>query len=125
MLHPGARSVHAHLVDAADTAVSLGSGDLEVLGTPRLLTWCEAQTVAAVADELPDGSTSVGTKVSLEHLAATPVGARVQVAARLVHVAGRRLRFEVDVTDQQGSAVARGEVTRVVVDRDRFGTGLD
>ncbi len=103
-----------------DTAAALGSGDLAVLGTPRLLAWAEATTCAAVADELDDSSTSVGTRVSLEHLRASAVGEEVRVTAQVVHRDGRLLRFQVDATDSRDRLVGQGEVTRVVVDRDRF-----
>src|SRR5215217_4788667 len=63
------------VVSEADTAIAVGSGSLPVLGTPVLLAWCEAATCAAL--DLPGGQTSVGTRVALEHLAASPVGASV------------------------------------------------
>lgn len=108
-------------VTEADTAAALGSGDLAVLGTPRLLAWCEAATCAAIATSLDQARTSVGTRVSLEHLAASPVGARVEVEARVVHVDGRLVRFSVAATHlSDGRLVGSGEVTRVVVDRERF-----
>ncbi len=104
-----------------DTAAALGSGDLAVLGTPRLLAWCEAATCAAIAASLTDAQTSVGSRVSLEHLAASPVGARVSVQATVGYVDGRLVRFEVVATHTtEGTVVGHGEVTRVVVDRDRF-----
>lgn len=105
-----------------DTAAVLGSGDLPVLGTPRLVAWLEAATCAAAeAGGYTGGErTSVGTRVAIEHLAATPVGGRVDVTAHLAHTDGRLLRFAVAATDAGGRLVASGEVTRVVVDRDRF-----
>jgi fluoroacetyl-CoA thioesterase len=104
-----------------DTAVALGSGDLPVLATPRLLAWCEAATCAAVEGSLTDASSSVGTRVQLEHVAASPVGADVRVTASVTYVDGRLVRFDV-VAEQQpdGPVVGHGEVTRVVVDRERF-----
>jgi fluoroacetyl-CoA thioesterase len=107
-------------VTAADTALALGSGIVEVLGTPRLLAWCEAATCAVAAGPVTDGLTSVGTRVSLEHLLATPVGGRVEVTAELVAQDGRLLRFRVAATDRAGRLVGTGEVTRVVVDVERF-----
>ena len=104
-----------------DTAVALGSGSLEVLATPRMLAWCEAATCAAVDRDLPDGRTSVGTRVRLEHVGASGVGAMVRVTATVVYVDGRLVRFQ--VAAEQGpdaTVVAHGEVTRVVVDRERF-----
>ncbi|MEP6761701.1 MAG: hotdog domain-containing protein [Sporichthyaceae bacterium] len=102
-----------------DCADALGSGDLPVLATPRLLAWCEAATVAAVAARLDPGQTSVGTRIQLEHTRASAVGAQLSVRAHLVHVDGRLLRFEV-VAEDGDAMVGHGEVTRVVVDRDRF-----
>jgi predicted thioesterase len=108
-------------VTEADTAAALGSGDLAVLGTPRLLAWCEAATCAAIASSLGAGSTSVGTRVSLEHLAASPVGERLQVEATVAYVDGRLVRFTVAASQlSDGKVVGTGEVTRVVVDRERF-----
>lgn len=107
-------------VTPADTALAVGSGDVDVLGTPRLLAWCEAATVAAAASLVGDGSTSVGTRVTLEHLLATPVGGRVTVVADLAAQDGRLLRFRVAATDRAGRVVGTGEVTRVVVDVARF-----
>jgi fluoroacetyl-CoA thioesterase len=108
-------------VTDADTAIAVGSGSLPVLGTPRLLAWCEAATCAAIEAALPDGDTSVGTRVSLEHLAASPVGAELEVAATTAYVDGRLHRFTVSARHvHDGRVVAAGEVTRVVVDAERF-----
>jgi fluoroacetyl-CoA thioesterase len=102
-----------------DTAAALGSGDLPVLGTPRLLAWCEAATVAVLAPAVPAGRTSVGTRVTLEHLAPTAVGAAVDVTAEIAYQDGRLVRLSVTATSGD-TLVATGEVTRVVVDADRF-----
>lgn len=109
-------------VTDADTAVALGSGTLPVLGTPRLLAWCEAATCAALEPTLPDGQTSVSTRVELEHLAASGVGQQVEVTASSTYADGRQRRFtvaarNVGVADELGGA---GEGTRVVVDAERF-----
>jgi fluoroacetyl-CoA thioesterase len=104
-----------------DTAVSVGSGDLPVLGTPILLAWCEAATCAAVHTALPPGGTSVGTRVELEHRAASAVGREVEVTASSSYVDGRLHRFTVAARHTDGGAVvATGEITRVVVDAERF-----
>ena len=107
-----------------DTALALGSGGLPVLATPRLLAWCEAATCVVVDRSAGDGRTSVGTRVQLEHVAASPVGAEVAVTATPAYVDGRlwRLAVVAEHTTAAGEerVVAHGEVTRVVVDRDRF-----
>ncbi|MEI5674776.1 MULTISPECIES: thioesterase family protein [unclassified Nocardioides] len=108
-------------VTDADTALAVGSGTLPVLGTPRLLAWCEAATCAAIEPALPAGATSVGTRVSLEHLSPSVVGREVEVTATSSYVDGRLHRFTV-AARHVGSArvIASGEVTRVVVDAERF-----
>lgn len=107
-----------HTVTEADTARALGSGDLAVLGTPRVLAWCEEATCAAL--ELEPTQTSVGTRIDLEHLAASPVGAEVTATANVIHTDGRLVRFQVAALDASGTLLATGEIRRVIVDRERF-----
>jgi predicted thioesterase len=109
-------------VTDADTAAAVGSGSLPVLGTPRLLAWCEAATCAAIEQSLTPGATSVGTRISLEHLAASRVGQEVEVTASASYVDGRLHRFTVAARHIGGNAkvIGTGEVTRVVVDAERF-----
>ncbi|KWV30593.1 thioesterase family protein [Micromonospora rifamycinica] len=106
-------------VTDADTARAVGSGDVPVLGTPRVLALAEAATVAATAAGMPAGRTTVGVRVELAHLAATPVGRTVVAHARLAEADGRRLLFEVTVTDGDVT-VASGRIERALVDRQRF-----
>jgi fluoroacetyl-CoA thioesterase len=106
-------------VGQEDTAEALGSGSLPVLGTPRLLAWCEAATCAALAPALENGQTSVGTRIALEHTAPSGVGATIQVSASAVHVDGKLVRFSV-AARQDGKLVGSGEVTRGVVDAEKF-----
>ena len=119
MLVPGLVGNRTLRVTDSDTASAVGSGEVDVLATPRVVALAEAATVAALAGALDAGSTSVGTRVELDHLAPSPVGAEVAATAELVEVSGRRLTFSVRVT-QDGREVARGRVTRAVVDRTRF-----
>jgi len=118
-LTPGLHVVQDHRVEPGDTAAEIGSGDLDVLGTPRLLAWMESATCAVVEAHLAPGETTVGSRVALEHLAASSVGAGVSVQASLVHVDGRLLRFEA-VAHDGDTMVGRAEITRVLVDRERF-----
>jgi fluoroacetyl-CoA thioesterase len=104
-----------------DTAAALGSGSLPVLGTPRLLAWCEAATCAAIERELGAGETSVGTRMTLEHTRGSRVGVRLEVTASPVFRDGRLHRFAVLAREADGGpVVGTAEVTRVVVDTERF-----
>lgn len=114
-------AVLTFVVGDGDTAAAVGSGSLAVLGTPRLLAWLEAATCACLDPVLPEGSTSVGTRVQVEHLAASAVGAQVQVSASSAYEDGRLHRFTVSARDVgSGKVLAAGEITRVVVDAARF-----
>ena len=108
------------VVTEDDTAAALGSGSLPVLATPRLLAWMEAATCAALEPAVAEGRTSVGTRVDLQHSAASPVGAELVVTADPSHADGRLHRLRVSARHTDGKVVATGEVTRVVVDIDRF-----
>ncbi|BAL86881.1 hypothetical protein AMIS_16610 [Actinoplanes missouriensis 431] len=106
-------------VTDADTAQAVGSGDVPVLGTPRILALAEAATVAATARQIPGGVTTVGSRAEIEHRAATPLGRRVVAQATLTKVDGRKLLFEVTVHDGD-LLVAEVRVERVLLDRQRF-----
>ncbi|MDL4777628.1 MULTISPECIES: thioesterase family protein [Thermomonosporaceae] len=117
---PGLRAETLIMVEREDTAQRVGSGDVPVLGTPRLLAFAEAATVQAVGPHLEEGRTSVGTRIELEHRAASPVGMRVTIAAELTEVDGDRLIFDFCALDEHGTVVALGRIERLSVDRERF-----
>jgi fluoroacetyl-CoA thioesterase len=102
-----------------DTAPAFRSGDVPVLATGRVVGLAESATVLAVEKALDEGTTTVGYRVQLDHLAPTGVGSGVRAEALLEAVQGRRLTFRVSVTDARG-LVAAGKITRVVVERERF-----
>jgi predicted thioesterase len=118
-IQPGLKATTEHDVTDADTASALGSGDVDVLGTPAVVALCERAAVAAVTPELEPGYTTVGTNVTIDLVAPTAVGRRVRATATLQRADGRTLHFDVEVTDASGP-VARGTHTRVIVDRERF-----
>ena len=132
-LAPGLRASVFAVVGEADTAIEMGSGDVPVLATPRLLALAEAACVAAIEPQLAAGTTSVGTAVSLEHRRASPVGAEIDVEAELTEVDGRRLVFSFIVRHSppgnggdggpdanEDLVVGAGTLERVVVDREKF-----
>jgi fluoroacetyl-CoA thioesterase len=118
-LEPGLVAAAVLIVTEADTALALKTGDVPVLATPSVVRLAEEATVLAVEDHVSAGTTTVGYRVQLDHLAPTPVGGRVQAEAMLETVEGRRLTFRVSVSDGHG-LVAAGRISRVVVDRARF-----
>jgi predicted thioesterase len=119
----GLRATVTAEVGEADTADSLGSGDLPVLGTPRLLALAEAACVAAVAPHLAPGQTTVGSAVSLEHKRPSPIGSSVEVQAELTDIDDRTLHF-MFVAYGPGTGdeavIGAGTAQRVLVDSERF-----
>jgi fluoroacetyl-CoA thioesterase len=117
---PSASSATVALtVTDADTAISLRSGDVAVLGTPRIVALCEEATCAAMGPQLDAGETTVGTRVEIAHLLAVAVGEQVVAEATLERTEGRRLTFTVSVTSEKG-LVAAGKISRAVVNRKEF-----
>jgi fluoroacetyl-CoA thioesterase len=115
----GARGTAVTTVEAADTAIALGSGDVPVLGTPRIVALLEQAAVAAIASGLDVGVTSVGIHVAVDHLAASFVGVTIEAVAEVVEVNGRAISFRLTVYEGDRT-VATGNHTRLVVDRERF-----
>ena len=118
-LETGMRGDAKLVVADADTARALGSGSVDVLGSPRLVALCEEACCNALANALADGATTVGMRIQFDHLQPTPVGAEVIAEAVLEKIEGRRLKFTVSASDS-GGLVAAGKITRVLVDLDRF-----
>jgi fluoroacetyl-CoA thioesterase len=125
-LAPGLLSFVRIVVADTDTAIALGSGDVPVLGTPRLLALAEAAAVAAIEPGLEPGLTSVGTSAVVEHKRPSQVGAQVMAEAELTQVDGRRLVFSLIARqeplagspDDQDAVVGAPE--RVLVDKNQF-----
>jgi predicted thioesterase len=118
-LRPGLSAAVELVVTEGDTALALATGDVPVLATPRVVTLAEEATVQAVEGQLAEGTTSVGYRVQLDHLAPTAIGGKVRAEATLEAIEGRRLTFRVSVSDGHG-LVAAGRITRVIVERARF-----
>lgn len=119
----GLKSEKSFEVGPSDLARALGSGDLEVLGTPALLAWMEDVCRTSVSPFLEEDSTSVGTKADFSHIKASPLGASIWVRSELVEVDRRRLVFRVEAYEgalSEDTCIARGLLERFVVDRERF-----
>src|SRR5437763_5385029 len=118
-LEPGAEASIEVTVSEEMTAARVGWGAVAVLATPQIVAMAERAAVLALDGRLPEGTTSVGASVALDHLAPTPVGTDVRATARLDAIDGRTLQFSFTVRDRAGD-VARGRHVRVLVDRASF-----
>ena len=107
------------VVDAAHLASAVGSGGIDVFSTPSLVALMEGAAVRAVQDHLPAGQTSVGTRIDIRHLAATPGGEPVTARAELKEIDGRRLIFQVEAHDRT-EKVGEGTHERMLVDPQRL-----
>jgi fluoroacetyl-CoA thioesterase len=118
-LAPGLTGTLEHVVSEEDTSAAMGTSDVIVLGTPRIILLAEQAIKAALEGHLSPELSAVEHRVELAHLAPTAIGKSVRAEAFLEAVDGRRLVFRISVTDSRG-LVAAGRFTRVVVSRQRF-----
>lgn len=107
------------LVGEQHTAPHVGSGKVHVLATPVMVNLMEAAALAAAERFLPEGHQSLGTRLDVRHIAATPVGMRVKARAELVRIEGRNLTFKVAAHDES-ELIGDGTHVRVVVNVARF-----
>ena len=117
-----AGEARVHVTDTV-TAAALGSGDLPVLGTPKLVALMEEAACTAMLGRIPPALTTVGTHLDVRHTAPSPVGADVVAHAQVLDAAGTRITFSVWAEHEYDGRVAeigRGTHVRVVVDRERF-----
>lgn len=119
MLKKGLTATARTVVSQENTALKMGSGDLEVFATPAMVALMEQAAMMAVAEVLDEGSTTVGTEMNCSHIKASKLGAQITATAVLTEVEGRKLTFTVGATDEQG-IIGEGVHTRFVVDRTRF-----
>ncbi|MBV9614072.1 MAG: thioesterase family protein [Ktedonobacteraceae bacterium] len=118
-LKPGMTGEATTTVVHENTAAAVGAGGVEVFGTPMLIALMEGAAWKAVADALDEGYVTVGTRVNISHLAATPLGQQVQASAELVEIDGRRLVFNVVAYDER-QKVGEGQHERTIVHLERF-----
>ena len=119
MLEKGLSARSTTTVTAGNTAVAMGSGDLEVFATPAMVALMENAAMTAVAPELPEGSTTVGGHIESSHLKPTPVGAEVKAEATLTKIEARKLYFTVKAM-QGDTVIGEGTHLRFIVDREKF-----
>jgi fluoroacetyl-CoA thioesterase len=101
------------------TAPRVGSGRVRVLATPVMINLMEAAALDAVENLIPAGHQSLGTRLDVRHIAATPVGMRVRATAEVVRVEGRTLAFRVEARDER-DLIGDGAHERVIVNVERF-----
>ncbi len=102
-----------------DLADAFGSGNLPVFATPCMITQMENTAMRAVAHLLPEGQTTVGTAVNIQHTAATKEGETVIVTAELIEINGRLLTFDLKASCN-GKSIGHGTHTRAIIDSKRF-----
>lgn len=115
----GSRGAATLIVADEHTAPRVGSGLIRVLATPVMINLIEAAALAACEKLLPIGHQSLGTRLDVSHIAATPVGMRVTATAEVMRVEGRHIFFNVSAHDEH-DLIGEGVHDRVVVDVERF-----
>lgn len=119
MLTTGTKGKAEVKVDDTNTAVAMGSGSLKVFATPAMIALIEKAACKALEGQLEDGQTTVGTKLDVAHIAATPVGMNVTAEAVLTEIDNRRLVFEVVARDEK-DIIGKGSHERFIVNAEKF-----
>ena len=119
MLEIGLKNTKEITCDENNTAAAVGSGSLRVFSTPALLTLMELCAAECVLPHLEDGQSTVGTKVELKHVAATPVGMAVKCECVLIEIDRRRLVFDIKAYDDR-ELVGECNHERFIVNNDKF-----
>lgn len=124
MLKIGIKGKNEITVTNENTAATMGSGTLDVFATPAMIALMENTAYKSVAEELEEGSGTVGTALNVKHVAATPVGMKVICETELVKVEGRALTFSVKAFDETG-LIGEGEHERFIVYNEKFQAKAD
>ena len=119
MLTVGIKGKQELIVTEDKTAKTYGSGTLEVFGTPAMIAFMENTALKSVAEYIGEGNGTVGTKLNVNHVAATPVGMKVGCETELMKVAGRALTFEVKAYDECG-LIGEGTHERFIIMEEKF-----
>lgn len=119
MLEAGITGKQELIVDAALSAKTVGSGLLDVFATPSMIALMEKTASESVAPYLEEGCGTVGTKVNVSHMAATPLGMKVTCETKLVEVDGRKLVFTVEASDEAGK-IGEGTHERFIIQSEKF-----
>ena len=119
MLETGIKGFREITVTDSLTARHFGSGELDVYATPAMIALAEETALKSVADRLEPGQGTVGTRVNIAHLAATPLGMKVCCKTELVEIDRRKLTFAVRVYDE-AEKIAEGTHERFVIENEKF-----
>lgn len=119
MVETGIKGRQETTVTSANVATNVGSGRVNVFSTPSMITLIEKAAALSVEPYLGDGQSSVGTRLDVSHVSATPEGLRVWAETELVEIDGRRLVFKVAAYDKAG-LIGEGTHERFIIDVDRF-----
>lgn len=115
----GKKYTSTMIVEEKHLACYVGSGDLPVFATPMMMALMENAAMLCVADELENGSSTVGGQISSSHLKPTGLGKTVTATAELVSAEGRKLKFKVSASDE-GGLIGEGEHLRFIIDKEKF-----
>ena len=106
-------------VDMTNTAKAVGSGSLDVFATPMMIALMERAACEVLNGSLASGQTSVGTSISVNHTAASPVGATISATATIISVSGRKIDFDLSASDGDRK-IGDGKHTRMIVENKKF-----
>lgn len=119
MLEIGLKHTSQTVVSKANTAATLGSGDMDVFATPAMVALMENAAMCCVAPHLPEGSSTVGSEIQTSHVKPSAIGVTIEATAELMEIEGRKLVFKV-LAKEGNKIIGEGQHVRYIVDKERF-----
>jgi fluoroacetyl-CoA thioesterase len=119
IIKPGMKKEFTFRVEEEHSAVHVGSGSLQVLATPWMITFMERTARQLLGELLPEGYSSVGVRLEVSHLAPTPVGSMVKTSAQVTAIEDTKVYFDISAWDEV-EKIGDGQHQRVVIDEERF-----
>ena len=118
-LRIGLTAVDNYLIKSKHAAKNVGSGEVEVLSTPAMIAFMERTARQTVESRLPEGDTTVGTRVDIRHLSPVPIGENLKVTAKLVGIDKTKLTFKVKA-EWRNEVIGTGQHERFIVNKEKF-----
>ena len=118
-METGKKYTSSMIVEEKHLACNVGSGDLKVLATPMMMALMENAAMLCVADELDEGYSTVGGQIASSHTKPTGLGHTVTATAELIEIDGRKLKFNISASDEDG-LIGEGTHLRFIVGKEKF-----
>ncbi|MFA6779836.1 MAG: thioesterase family protein [Paludibacteraceae bacterium] len=107
-------------VKEKDSAIALGSGSLNVFGTPAMIAYMEGLALKMVQNDIPEGCDTVGIGINAKHIKASPIGSKITFTSTVSAIDGKKISYSIEAKDEKGETIGSATHDRFIVDKERF-----